>query len=172
MARVPRRRIVQAQGQQFVITPAEDGSTTEATGGSLRRGSRPVKEYYIYDSEFRELKRTGAIATVLFAVGSAAMGFVGNIMVGLALSENVSDAVKSQWTAYRNAGLIAAAICYLFAIMAALSGYNRVEQIKAETSHGDEKYTPRSIYVVTLRVLAVLVVLGVGIGIGKYLISP
>ena len=74
-----------------------------------------MKEYYIYDSELRQLKKTGAIATALYAIGSGAFGF----------AINVPFAAN-----YRNLALAVAGLCYLIATIQALSGYNRVEQIK------------------------------------------
>jgi hypothetical protein len=143
----------------------EAGETKIASGGEtgsqVQRGSRPVKEYYIHDSELRELKKTGAIATALYALGSAALGFAVNVHTGMAFAEKIASTVKAEWTVYRNLALAIAAICYLIATIQALGGYNRVEQIKAETSHGSEKYVPKPWYKVALWAL---IIIGAGAG--------
>jgi hypothetical protein len=170
-----RRKVLKIPGQSAPLVleeDAPDGSGTAATGdlGShVQRGSRPVKEYYIYDSEFRELKKTGAIATSLFAIGSAALGFAVNVHTGMTFAENVAAAVKLEWTIYRNTAFIVSAICYLLATIQALSGYNQVEQIKAQTSHGTEKYVPKPWYKILLWVLAVFGAAIIGMVLGKAL---
>lgn len=115
-----------------------------------------MKEYYIYDSEFRELKRTGAIATVLFAVGSACLGFAINVQVGMAFAEKIPDAVKAEWSSYKTTALILTILFYFFGVLTSLNGYNQVERIKSETSHGDEKYEPKSRYKIALWALVFL----------------
>jgi hypothetical protein len=115
-----------------------------------------VKEYYIYDSELRELKKTGAIATALYAMGSAALGFAVNVFTGMTFAENIASTIKAEWIIYRNIALTVAVACYVIATIQALEGYNRVEQIKAETSHGDEKYVPKPRYRIALWALAIV----------------
>jgi hypothetical protein len=149
-----RRRFIQVKGSPVLLT--DDEAETASTGGSLRRGSRPMKEYYIYDTEFRELKRTGAIATILFALGSACMGFVVSAYVGLSLAEKIPDDVKTQWTVYKDLGFVATLIFYFLGVLESLVGYNQVERIKAETSHGTERYQAKSRYKVALWALVML----------------
>src|ERR1700754_3390371 len=116
MARTPRSRVVRVPGQDlplvFPDSNEQTASTTQDTGSQVQRGSRRVKEYYIYDSEFRELKRTGAAATALYAFGLALLGFVVNVHTGMTFAENVPAMVKHDWTIYRNVALIGAVLCY------------------------------------------------------------
>lgn len=121
-----------------------------------------MKEYYIYDSEFRELKRTGGLAAILFALGSACMGFVVNTHLAIVFAEKLSDQLKIEWTTYRNIGLVAGFIFYFFAILQALTGYNEVERIKAETSHDGEKYIQKSRFKVAFWALTLLAVFVLG----------
>jgi hypothetical protein len=130
------------------------GGAKRGRGGSLLRGDRPMKEYYVYDSEFRELKRTGVIATTLFALGSACMGFVVNTHLAIVFADKLSDQIKIEWTTYRNIGFMAALVFYFFGVMQALTGYNEVERIKTETSHDGEKYKPKSRFKVAFWALA------------------
>jgi hypothetical protein len=172
MASSPRRtRVVPVAGSTPAVleTGEPQTATTGDTGGQVRRGSRPVKEYYIWDSEFRELKKTGAVAALLFAAGSGLIGFAVNVQVGLAFAENASEIIKGQWGTYRNVAIIAAAICYLFGMFQALDSYDQVERIKAETSHGTEKYVAKSRYRITFRVLVLLAALVLGAILGRAL---
>lgn len=166
MANAPRRpRVIPSREGPVVLEPGEtraESTGSTDTGSRVQRGDRPVKEYYLYDSDFRELKTTGIVATSLFALGSAAVGFAVNVHTSMIFAENLKPVVKLEWTQYRNAAIIAAAILYLIAGLAAASGYNRVEQIKAETSHGGERYQPKSRYRVAMIGLALLSAAGIG----------
>jgi hypothetical protein len=74
-------------------------------GGAVRRGTRQMKEYYLYDSDFRDLERTGAIAALLFAVASDCFGSAGNVLVGIEFADNIPAAKLAEWSAYRNVAL-------------------------------------------------------------------
>jgi len=130
-----------------------------------------MKEYYLYDSDFRDLERTGAFATMLFAASSGCLGFAADILVGIAFAENISPAVKAEWGAYRNVALVLAIVFFLFGTFLTLSGYNRVEQLKSQTSHGTETYVPRSRFRLALNVIVVIAAIGVGIFIGHFLLG-
>lgn len=125
-----------------------------------------MKEFYVYDSEFRELKRTGAIAAILFAIGSALLGFAVNAHLGVTFAESLPVATKTQWVTYRNVAAVVALCCYVFAAIQALSGYNQVEQIKAQTSHGTERYQPKPWYRYAMAaiILAMALVMGALLG--------
>lgn len=125
-----------------------------------------MKEYYIYDSELRDLSRTGAFATGLFALGSACIGYWFNIQVGFALAEKVAPEILVQWTVYRNVSAVGAVFCYVVGAALALSGYNRVEKLKAETQHGPEKYEPKPWYRIALFLLVAVGLLIGGLYIG------
>jgi hypothetical protein len=170
MASKPRRTItVPSEQGNFAIPTGIDAQSGSAgsgdgsqSGSLVQRGHRPVKEYYLYDSELRELKRTGALTTVLFAAGSALIGFVINTHLALIFADKLPDDVKIQWTTYRDVAVIGAVIFYFFGILLALSGYNEVERIKADTQHGTEKYVPKSRYKVGFWALAFLAAVLVG----------
>ena len=144
----PSSRVIAPPTQ--AVPEAAGNAGAEPLGGSLLRGTRAVKEYYIYDNEFRELKRVGGLATALFAIGSAIFGFVINTHLGIVFADHLSDDIRAQWIVYRNIGIAAGVLCYFFAILQSLVGYNLVERIKAETSHGTEKYLPKSRYKIAL----------------------
>jgi hypothetical protein len=151
------------------VAIGDSASAPPQMGSNVQRGHRPVKEYYLYDGDFRELKKAGAVATVLFAVGSACAGYALNVHLGLAFAENLPDAVKADWLLYKRIAIAIAALAYFFAIIQALTGYNRVEQIKAETLHGAERYTPKPWYwLAAWGVVAVGLVVG-GIYVGSTL---
>jgi hypothetical protein len=166
----PRRRgVTVGEGQTTLVLEPQDTQTgaTGVPGSSVQRGSRPVKEYYVYDSEFRELKRIGAFAALLFAIGSAAIGFSVNAHMGMAFAENVPAALKAEWTLYRNVGIGVAALCYLFGAIQALTGYNEVERIKAQTLHGDERYVRKPWYWLALGAIILIAALALGIVLGR-----
>jgi hypothetical protein len=151
-------------GPTFIPDPAlppQDVSTDD-TGSTVRRGNRPMKEYYIHDSEFRELKKAGASATILFAIGSASIGFSANTHIALAFVDHLATDIKVQWEILRNVSVVIGLTCYVFAVIQSLVGYNLVERIKGETQHGGEKYEPKSRYKVAFwaLVLAFCFVLG------------
>ena len=172
MARERKPRIGSVPGHPDPVV-LEAGETRIESGGEtgsqVQRGSRPVKEYYIHDSELRELKKTGAIATALYAIGSGAFGFAINVHTSLTFADKVETAIKAEWTNYRNLALAVAGLCYLVATIQALSGYNRVERIKAETSYGAEKYAPKPWYRVAFWALLLAAAVIVGGLIGRAL---
>jgi hypothetical protein len=60
-----------------------------------------------------------------------------------------------------------AIICFFSGVLLTLSGYNRVEQLKAQTSHGSETYVPRSRFLIALGVIALLAAAAIGVFIGR-----
>jgi hypothetical protein len=74
----------------------------------------------------------------------------------MAFADHLASDVKAQWTLYRNISLIVGVTFYFFAGLQSLVGYNLVERIKAETSHGTEKYTPKPYYKIALWALIFL----------------
>src|ERR1700688_3693556 len=163
MVKGPQSRLVRVgDGTTAVIPDGEQQSAAAGAGSPPLRGDRPMKEYYIYDSEFRELKRTGATATILFAFGSACFGFALNVHLGIVFAGTLADDLKTQWISYEKIAFFIAVACYLFAILQTLSGYNQIEKIKAETSHGSEKYTPKRWYKFGIWALVFAAIFGVG----------
>lgn len=121
-----------------------------------------MKEYYIYDSEFRELKKVGGGAAVLFAIGSAAIGFAVNTHLGLIFADHLAAELKVQWETLRDIAVIIGIACYAFGVIQSLIGYNLVERIKAETQHGNQKYKPKSRYKIALWALVFVIFFALG----------
>jgi hypothetical protein len=135
-------------------------------GGAPERGSRKMKEYYLYDSDFRDLARTGLFATICFTIASACLGFAINIHKDLAFNAGLAAPVIAEWTAYRTVAIGAGIVAFIGGVILTLSGYSRVEQLKAETSHGTDTYVPRKWYMIALVCTVGLAILGAGIWIG------
>jgi hypothetical protein len=128
-----------------------------------------MKEYYFYDSDIKNLSKTGALATLFFSTASACLGFAANALVGLAFAENVPQAVKHDWIIYKNISLVATLAFFIIAAYLTLDGYDTVEQLKGQTRHGDETYTPRSRFRLMKGAVVPAVALAIGIWIGATL---
>jgi len=164
-------REVGSGGEEVIRREFAGGEQLE-TGGEPLRGHRSMKEYYLYDSDFRDLGRTGAFAAFLFAAASGCLGFGANAWVGLAFAENVPETVRLEWSLYRNISFGLAVIFFFFAIYLTLSGYNTIEQLKAQTRHGTETYVPLSRFRIAIGALFLVAALGVGIWIGATFFRP
>ena len=153
-------------GGEEIVNRGTAGGENPPTGGEPLRGHRPMKEYYFYDSDIKNLGRTGALATLLFAAASGCLGFGANALVGLSFAENIPDTVKHDWTIYKNISFAAAIIFFVIAAILTLDGYDTVEQLKGQTRHGTEAYIPRSRFKIMIGGLMLAAMLGLGIWIG------
>jgi hypothetical protein len=109
------------------------------------------------------------LATIFYALSSACFGFAFNALVSMELSKGLEPSVMADWTAYRNIGLIIGSVLLLLAVLLTLDIYNRIEQLKSQTTHGTAAYVPRSAFKWAMLGLAIVAVLAVGIFIGRVL---
>lgn len=162
MSKTPKKLLdeekAEAAGTGDSETPVPVDSTP--TPGPRRRrghapigGSRDLREYYFNESDLRDISRSNAFATLLFTISTASFGFALNIQKDIAFNPSAAPEVIATWTARQE---IAAGICvalFIWASILSISNYNRIEEIKSETTFSDgHVYKPNRRYGVFLTI--------------------
>ena len=135
-----------------------------------QRGSRPMKEYPLTDSDLHDLRNTGVGATFFLSVGSVLIGIWSNITTSMAFSSQVPKDLLAIWNDREHWTLFGSVGCYVIGFLLVFMGYTRMEQIKADVVFQDgTNYKPKRWLRVGLGLVVLIVVFVFGYWVrGEY----
>ena len=134
-----QRRIHSGGGSSSkkAISPGAPPKRRRSSGSGFDRksGRRPLKEYPLTKGEMETLAGIGILATLCFSGAAACFGFWVNVSMSIAMSGQLSSAVKAVWDTYKDIAFYTCPILLLMGCGFLYLGSTRIRKIEKETVH-------------------------------------